>query len=253
MRSLKLTIAYDGTDYVGWQIQPDQPTVQGNLQQAWHQITGEVVNLSASGRTDAGVHALGQVAGVRTGCSLTPQQLQRGLNAQLPADISVLDVEPAADDFHATRDAIRKRYRYQLDNGQYADVFLRRFAWHVPQRLDAVLMHEAGQALVGRHDFTSFASAGSPRTSNVRQITQLCVAAHAGRLIHVEVEGDGFLYNMVRAIVGTLVDVGRGLRNPEYVRDVLAARDRGLAGRTAPPHGLALVSVEYGHSATQGA
>ena len=242
MRCFKLTIAYDGTAYAGWQIQPNQPTVQGTLEQAWQEITGESVSVSASGRTDAGVHALGQVVGVSTATTLSHSQLQRALNALLPDDISVLSVESAALDFHATRDAQRKRYRYQIDNAEYADVFLRRFAWHVPQQLDPDVMHTAGQALVGQHDFTSFASAGSPRTSNVREITQLEVGlvTGKGRLIRVEVEGDGFLYNMVRAIVGSLVDVGRRL-----------PQDRSCAGRTAPPHGLALLRVDYGPTETR--
>ncbi len=248
VRWLKLTVAYDGTAYAGWQIQPDQPTVQGALQMAWQQLTQERVSLTAAGRTDAGVHALGQAVGVSTASRLTNDDLQRGLNALLPEDVVVLAVENAPDKFHATYDAVSKRYRYQIHNSRTRSVFERRYTWHVPHPLDVGAMHRAGQALVGRHDFSSFESAGSERPDPVRTITQLAVVRGTGNLVErvtIDIAGDGFLYNMVRAIVGTLLEVGRGTRDVNWPAQVLAARDRRRAGQTAPPHGLFLVSVNY--------
>jgi tRNA pseudouridine38-40 synthase len=255
-RWLKLTVAYDGTAYAGWQIQPDLPTVQGTLEAAWQEITQQEVRVSAAGRTDAGVHALGQVAGLSTDSRLSNSELQRGLNAVLPDDVAVVRLEDAREGFHATHDAQTKTYRYQIHNGRTPDVFNRCYTWHYPQPLDAAAMHRAGQSLVGRHDFSSFESAGSERPDSIRTITELTVT-RGGWLgssvssppdcdsISIEVTGDGFLYNMVRAIVGTLVEVGKGARDVSWPADVLAARDRRQAGQTAPPHGLFLVSVQY--------
>ena len=248
MRFLKLTVAYDGGAYAGWQVQPHETTVQAVVEAAWREITGESVRVTAAGRTDAGVHALGQVVGVVTNTPLKNGELCRGLNAKLPEDVAVLAVETAPRNFHATRDAIGKHYRYQIHNGRIPAVFDRRTTWHFPQPLDAAAMHAAGQLLVGKHDFSSFASAGSDRNDTVRTVTRLSVSNGSGALaerITVDIEGDGFLYNMVRAIVGTLVQVGRGTQSPRWVADVLAARDRSQAGQTAPPHGLFLVRVEY--------
>jgi tRNA pseudouridine38-40 synthase len=277
-RWLKLTVAYDGGGYAGWQIQPEEPTVQGALQAAWREITQEDARLTAAGRTDAGVHALGQVVGLSTDSRLSNSELQRGLNAVLPEDVAVLAVEDAREGFHATHDAQGKRYRYRIHNGRTPDVFERRYSWHYPQPLDAERMHRAGQALVGRHDFASFESAGSERPDTVRTITELSVVREGGvieggdcwegeapaepstslasrlsgsfalpndDLITIDVSGDGFLYNMVRAIVGTLVEVGKGARDATWPAEVLAARDRRQAGQTVPPHGLFLVNVQY--------
>ena len=275
-RWLKLTVAYDGTAYAGWQIQPTEPTVQGVVEAAWRKITQEEVRVSAAGRTDAGVHALGQVVGLSTDSRLSNADLQRGLNAVLPNDVAIVQLEDAREGFHATHDAQGKTYRYQIHNGRTPAVFDRRYAWHYPQPLDAAAMHRAGQALVGRHDFSSFESAGSERPDSVRTITELSVTRDGwlgssvssppvvslaegsaeprpqppGALpdfdrISIQVTGDGFLYNMVRAIVGTLVEVGKGARDVSWPADVLAARDRRQAGQTAPPHGLFLVSVRY--------
>jgi tRNA pseudouridine38-40 synthase len=271
-RWLKLTISYDGRAYAGWQIQPHKPTVQGVFQATWQKLTQETVNVTAAGRTDAGVHALGQVVGVSTGTRLTNDDLLRGLNALLPDDIAVVAVEDAPARFHATYDAVGKRYRYIIHNGRAPSVFDRHYAWHYPHRLDAVAMHEAGQALVGRHDFSSFETAGSERPDSIRTIHELTVECHVAEFLRnsnlavsdfgelsraeklpcvpteritIEVAGDGFLYNMVRTIVGTLVEVGAGKRDIKWPAEVLAARDRRAAGQTAPPHGLFLVSVDY--------
>jgi tRNA pseudouridine38-40 synthase len=263
-RWLKLTVAYDGRAYAGWQVQPDKPTVQGTFQATWQKLTLETVNVTAAGRTDAGVHALGQVVGVFTGTRLSNAELLRGLNALLPEDIAVVALEDARENFHATYDAVGKRYRYVIHNARTPSVFDRYYAWHNPHPLDAAAMHLAAQRLVGRHDFSAFETAGSERPHSVRTIHELTVgreivvaslrdAAVSERphfmgspnLITIEVAGDGFLYNMVRTIVGTLVEVGRGNRDTNWPAEVLATRNRRRAGQTAPPQGLFLVSVDY--------
>lgn len=247
-RWLKLTVSYDGTDYAGWQIQPDKPTVQGVFETTWHSLTQESVRVTAAGRTDAGVHALGQVVGVTTQTHLSNDDLQRGLNALLPEDVAVLAVQNAREGFHATHDALVKRYRYHIHNDRWRSVFDRRYTWHVPYSLDATAMHEAAQGLVGRHDFSSFESAGSERSDSIRTVLELRVARGTGALanrITIDIAGDGFLYNMVRAIVGTLVEVGRGKRDIGWPTQVLAAHDRSAAGQTAPPQGLFLLGVDY--------
>jgi tRNA pseudouridine38-40 synthase len=264
-RWLKLTLAYDGGAYAGWQVQPDKPTVQGTFEATWQKLTQEPAHVTAAGRTDAGVHSLGQVIGVATQSRLTNEGLHRGLNALLPDDIAVVAIDDAPDGFHATYAATGKRYCYHIHNARSPSVFDRRYAWHYPHPLDARAMDEAGRALVGKHDFSSFESAGSERPDSIRTITGLTVArwghvdeslrdsksAVAERLhqvadrITIDVAGDGFLYNMVRTIVGTLVEVGAGKRDVTWPAEVLAARDRRQAGQTAPPHGLFLVSVDY--------
>ncbi len=252
MRNIKLTIAYDGTDYAGWQVQPDRPTVQAAMEAAVEKVSGEWTRTIASGRTDAGVHALGQVVGFRTESQLPVDVLRRALDAELPDDISVLDAAEAPTDFHPIRDAVRKRYRYVIHDGPVQDVFRRRYCWHYRHgRLDVEAMSRAAQSLLGKHDFSSFETAGAPRETSVRTISDLVVkrtendgAGQGGRIV-VEVEADGFLYNMVRAIVGTLVEVGRGARAEGWVAEVVQAADRSAAGPTAPPQGLVLVNVDY--------
>lgn len=241
----KLTIAYDGTDFVGWQVQPDKRTVQGEVERAWREITSETVRVTASGRTDAGVHALGQVVGVETASELPPERLLRALNARLPDDVVVTAAEAAPANFHATHDALRKTYRYQIHNSRLRPLLDRRCVWHFPAgELDVDRMRGGAAALVGRHDFVSFETTGSERSTTVRTITRAEIT-QSGERIDIQVTGDGFLYNMVRAIAGTLVEVGRGAKPPEWVAEVIAARDRKAAGPTAPALGLMLVRVEY--------
>ena len=248
MRSLKLTLCYDGTNYAGWQVQADAPTIQAALELAWQKVTGETIRITASGRTDAGVHALGQVASLQTESSLENDVLRRALSANLKEDIGVLAVEDAPDGFHAIRDARGKRYRYQIHNGESPDVLQRHLTWHVPTRLDVEAMRRAAVALVGTHDFSSFESAGAERATSVRTVTDLTVRSGSHELrdrITIEVAADGFLYNMVRAIVGTLVEVGRGAQDESWPAEVLKRCDRCQAGPTAPPQGLLLVCVDY--------
>jgi tRNA pseudouridine38-40 synthase len=245
MRNIKLTLSYDGTDYHGWQRQPGLRTVQGVLEDALMQLTGARPTTNASGRTDAGVHALGQVANFLTVCPLSTATFVRALNAILPHDVRVFTAEERPEAFHATLDTKSKVYRYEIDNGTIADVFQLRYRWHVRQALDATAMARAGQFLEGRHDFRSFETEWPNRTSSVRTIFNLAVE-RSGAVVTIEVEADGFLYNMVRSIAGTLVLVGTGKRAEAWVGEVLAGESRMLAGPTAPAKGLFLVKVDYG-------
>jgi tRNA pseudouridine38-40 synthase len=250
MRTLRLTLAYDGTAYAGWQVQPGRGTVQETLEAAIRKVTGQTVRVLASSRTDAGVHALGQVVAWQTPSELPADVLCRALNAELPQDVAVLEVAEAAGGFHPIRDAVRKRYRYVIHDAPVRDVFGRQYCWHYQQgRLDAQAMARAAQGLMGTHDFRSFQSSGAPRESTVRTIFEIGIRRGRGEtqdLISLEVEADGFLYRMVRAIVGTLVEVGRGARPESWPAEVLQAADRSAAGPTAPPQGLFLVGVDYG-------
>jgi tRNA pseudouridine38-40 synthase len=246
MRTFKLILAYDGTKFSGWQAQPGRRTVQGVLRNAWREITGESVRMTATSRTDAGVHALGQVVGIESASALTAERLLGGINAKLPDDVVLRSVEQVRDGFHATHDAVSKRYRYQLHNDRRRPLLDRHVVWHIRQPLDIAAMQRAGQLLVGKHDFASFQSTGSPRDSTVRTITAIEIGPTGTETpcrVTIEVTGDGFLYNMVRNIVGTLIDVGVGRRREAWITEVLAARDRQAAGQTAPPQGLMLVEV----------
>lgn len=244
MRNIKLVLSYDGTEFSGWQRQPDRRTVQQVLEEAIGRLTGVVPTTTASGRTDAGVHALGQVVHFLTASGLPPSTFVKALNAMLPPDVRVREATEMPQAFHATLDARAKLYRYVIDNGRVADPFQRRHAWHVFRPLDAAVMHRAAQALRGRHDFHSFETNWPNRMSSVRTITHAAVN-RAGDFVWVDVEADGFLYNMVRSITGTLVEVGKGKWPETKVAEVLAAEDRREAGPTAPPQGLFLVRVRY--------
>ena len=250
MRTLKLTLSYDGTRLVGWQRQTAGDSVQGVLEDALARFEGGPVTVHGAGRTDAGVHALGQVASVEVTFGHDAATLARALNAQLPEDVRVLAVEDAAPGFHARFDARSKTYRYCIRNGPVASPFERAFVWHVPQPLDLEAMRQSASRLLGRHDFSAFRSIGTEvpdavRTLHASAIVETAGAGDSGRLLTYEVTGDGFLRHMVRAIVGTLVEVGRGWRDPAQMDALLQSRDRARAGATAPPHGLFLVRVVY--------
>ncbi|MER3416830.1 MAG: tRNA pseudouridine(38-40) synthase TruA [Gemmataceae bacterium] len=244
MRNVKLVISYDGTDFSGWQTQPGKRTVQETLEQAIASVTGEKVVCNASGRTDAGVHAIGQVVNFHTRSALPTTTLLRALNARLPEDIVVRHVADVAEDFDACRHARSKRYRYIFHDGPLRDVFFRRYAWHVWCRLDVGAMQQGAQVLLGTHDFRSFETDWPNRVSSVRTITDL-VLTRRGDTVWLELEADGFLYNMARAIAGTLFQVGRGYWPAEEVPRIVAARDRRRAGPTAPARGLYLLCVRY--------
>jgi tRNA pseudouridine38-40 synthase len=249
MRTIKLTLAYDGTDYAGWQVQQGRRTVQGVLEETLRKITRETVRVTGSSRTDAGVHALGQVAAFRTNSHLEPAVFRRALNALLPRDVAVLEAAEVAEGFDPIGQAVRKRYRYVIHDGPVRNVFHRHYCWKHPQPLDAEAMDRAATALRGKHDFASFENRGSQRLSTIRTILDIRVQRGWGDQrdqVTIEVEADGFLYNMVRNIVGTLVEVGRGAKPVEWVAEVLRSADRRLAGPTAPPQGLFLMWIEYG-------
>lgn len=249
MRTLKLTLAYDGTAYAGWQLQPGKVTLQGALEETLLRITGQPTRVAASGRTDAGVHALAQVISFQTASELSLGVLQGALNAELPRDMAALALSEAPANFHARRDAVRKRYRYVIYNHQWADVFRRHYSWHYYRRnLDAPAMDRAAKALLGTHDFRSFESRSPQRATTVRTIYDIFAARGNGpdtHLVTIEVEADGFLYNMVRSITGTLVEVGRGEKAESWPAEVVLARDRRAAGMKVPPQGLFLVNVQY--------
>jgi tRNA pseudouridine38-40 synthase len=244
MRNIKLLLSYDGTDFSGWQRQRDRRTVQQVLEEAIGRLTGVVPATNASGRTDAGVHALGQVVHFLTVSRHAPEVFVKALNATLPPDVRVKEAWEMPQSFHATLDAQAKLYRYVIDNGAIADPFQTRYSWHVYQSLDIAAMHSAAQSLRGRHDFHSFETHWPNRTSSVRTIAHIAVN-RMNDAIWIDVEADGFLYNMVRSIAGTLVEVGKGKWPEAQVAEVLAAEDRRVAGPTAPPQGLFLVRVRY--------
>jgi tRNA pseudouridine38-40 synthase len=245
MRNLKLTVQYDGTDFNGWQTQPGQRTVQETLEQAIARLTGEPrVRVNASGRTDAGVHAVGQVANFHTEATHAADIVLRAVNAHLPHDIVIREAVEVPPSFDANRDAIRKLYRYVIHDGPVPDPFLRRFAHHCRYHLDAAAMARAAVALRGRHDFHSFETDWPNRATSVRTITHIAVNRFGDRL-WLDVEADGFLYNMVRSIAGTLMNVGRGYWPESQVAAILKAEDRTRAGPTAPANGLFLMRVTY--------
>jgi tRNA pseudouridine38-40 synthase len=254
MRILKLTLSYDGTRLVGWQRQAEGESVQGVLEAALTRFEGRPVTVHGAGRTDAGVHALGQVASVEVTFAHDTTTLARALNAHLPEDVRVLSVHDAPPGFHARFDARSKTYRFCIRNGPVASPFERPFVWHVPQPLDVEAMRQAASRLLGRHDFSAFRSLGTDVPDSVRTLHASAVVETAGavpwlgdggRLLTYEVTGDGFLRHMVRAIVGTLVEVGRGWRDPAQMDALLQSGDRARAGATAPAHGLFLVRVDY--------
>ena len=260
MRNIRLTLAYDGTNYVGWQVQPNGPSIQAAVEQAIFQLTGETVRLIAAGRTDAGVHALGQVANFTTGTAIPCAKLQTGLQNFLADDVVIRDVSEVDADFHATYSAQWKRYRYVIFNNRESDPFIQKYAWQYAAALDAAAMHDAAQVLLGTHDFRCFESHFPNKATSVRTVieskVERCdgwplwsrgdspVTAH-GEFIRLDIAADGFLYNMVRAIVGTLLKVGRHQWTAADVRRIIDAGDRSQAGETAPARGLYLVHVEY--------
>ncbi len=248
MRNLKLTIAYDGTDFCGWQIQPGRSSIQGEIAAAVERACGERVLPQGSGRTDAGVHALAQVANLALAAPVPPDNLRFALNNTLPPAIRILRVEEAAADFHARKSAVSKTYRYRISRASITSPFLARYVWHHPYPLNEHAMAAAAAMVVGKHDFTSFAAAdlekGREEGSRVRTVFTSAWRREGDELIY-EISGAGFLHHMVRNLVGSFILVGKGTTTWFRIREILRARDRSLAGPTAPPQGLALVSVEY--------
>jgi tRNA pseudouridine38-40 synthase len=248
MPSFRITVAYDGGPFVGWQRQAEGTSIQGLIEEALGELDGREVSVAGAGRTDAGVHAFAQVASFTLVRDITPDVVVRSLNGKLPPEIRVRAAEEVPASFHARFDATSKRYRYRLWNADVLNPFERAYVWHVPGELDVAAMSQAARFVEGRHDFAAFQTVGGAGGPTVRVVTLSTITSGDDGLVTYEVEGDGFLRHMVRAIVGTLVDVGRGRRGPEWMRDLIASRDRSQAGRTAPANGLFLVCVGYGGS-----
>ncbi len=247
MRTLKITLEYDGTNYVGWQRQTSGASVQGLLEEALARIEGSRVVVHGAGRTDAGVHALAQVATFTLAASITPRALTRALNAVLPADVRVLSAQEVDASFHARFSAVGKVYEYRIVNAPIVSPFLFRYVWHVGQPLDTAAMREGATLLVGAHDFAAFQGSRATVTSTTRVVWSIDWEGGGGheQPLVMRIHGDGFLRHMVRNIAGTLVDVGAGRLAPSGVAAILASRDRVQAGPTAPPSGLFLVRVDY--------
>ncbi|MEW6439464.1 MAG: tRNA pseudouridine(38-40) synthase TruA [bacterium] len=249
MRKLRLELEYEGTRYHGWQLQPAAPTIQQVLEETLQKILGESCRVLGAGRTDAGVHALGQVAHFATTRSLDAKSLQKALNSLLPADISIKDAQDVPESFHARRSALNKRYEYWIWDDSRSSVLHHRFCWHVRVPLDREGMRRAARHLTGEHDFSSFQGAGcESEGSPVRHVRLVEVECAKAPLIRISVEGSSFLRHMVRVMTGTLAEVGLGRMDEKDIPGILAARDRRLAGRTAPAKGLFLMWVDYGEA-----
>ncbi len=250
MRNLKLILSYDGSDFAGWQVQPGAATVQGTLASAIGRVTGEKVLPQGSGRTDAGVHALAQVVTFVTESSVPTANFVKALNDILPASVRVLEVEEAATDFHARKSARAKTYQYRICRAAICSPFLARYVWHYPFPLDEKAMAETAGQVEGEHDFTSFAAMDPERgrdgapASNLRRIFSSSWERQGDEFVYT-VKGSGFLHHMVRNLVGTFILVGKGTLRAEDVTRILGARNRSVAGATAPACGLYLVKVEY--------
>lgn len=251
MKKIKVTIEYDGSAYSGWQYQTNGVSIQEIFEKALHKITKAKTSVSASGRTDSGVHAEAQVAHFSTNSKMTGLQLLRALNSILPGDIVVKQVEEVPVEFDARYWAVRKIYRYTILNRDYPSALHRGRVWFIPHSLDLAAMKRAGKYLLGEHDFSAFRASNSNSKNAVRKLFRLDFKKDQD-FIHMTFEGSGFLKYMVRNIVGTLVKVGQGQMRAKQVQDVLNSRDRKQAGPTAPPHGLCLVKVIYGDGENRG-
>ncbi len=263
MRNIKLTLEYDGTNYCGWQVQNDRQrtetreqkpenrirfkkrAIQEVIEKALQRILQEKIKIIASGRTDSGVHASAQVANFRTKSKIPPQNIRRALNTYLPDDIAVINIEEIPLKFHSRFDARSKAYRYTILNRENPSALCRDFACHIRRKLDFNLMKRESRCLVGKHNFKSFQAQDKKEMASVRTIKRLRLS-RSGDFINIEIEADGFLYNMVRNIIGTLVEIGRGRIKKGELKKILSAKNRKLAGPTAPAKGLCLIEVNYG-------
>ena len=243
-QNYKLTVAYDGTRFFGWERQPDVDTIQGKLESVLSELTGEAVEVIGAGRTDAGVHARAMVANVVLDVPQSPEEIRDYLNRYLPDAIAVREVKPCSERFHARYNALGKTYRYTCFVGPVKPVFDRRYVTVLEYQPDVERMRRAAEYLQGEHDFASFCGNPRMKKSTVRTVDAILIERRRDRVIFT-FHGNGFLQNMVRILVGTLLEVGRGYWEPEYVQTILEARDRRLAGPTAPPEGLCLMKVDY--------
>ena len=244
MRNIKLTIEYDGRDFNGWQKQPDKLNIQGTIENAIKAITGEEVELNASGRTDAGVHAYGQVANFKTNSTLPIEKFPIAINSKLKKSIIIKNAEEVDERFHSRLTCKRKTYRYVINNSTVGTAIYRNLEYHVAMKLDVTKMQEAAKHFEGEHDFKAFKASGTSSKSSVRTIYEAKIYK-IDEKIFIELTGNGFLYNMVRIIAGTLVEVGCSKILPEQIPQIIELRKRENAGKTLPAHGLYLVNVEY--------
>ena len=244
MRNIKLTIEYDGKDFNGWQKQPNKLNIQGEIERAIKDITGEEVDLIASGRTDAGVHALGQVANFKTNSNIPVEKIPIALNTKLKRSIRILAAEEVDERFHSRYNCKKKTYRYVINNSVNGTAIYRNLEYNFSQELNVEKMNEAVKCFIGEHDFKGFKASGTSSKSSVRIIYDAKVYRDGDR-VNIELTGNGFLYNMVRIIAGTLIDVGIGKILPEQITNIINSKERTMAGKTLPPNGLYLVKVEY--------
>ena len=245
MRNIKMIVCYDGSSFKGFQrLKDNDNTIQGKIEDVLSKLTGEKIEIIGSGRTDMGVHAIGQVINFKTNCKEPLSKIQNYLYKYLPESIVVKEIEEVNDRFHSRYNAKSKIYLYKIDNNKYHDPFNRKYSYHVDKKLDLDLMKEGAKYLLGEHDFSSFASSRSKKKSHVRTIESIDIVKN-NDLIEISIKGNGFLYNMVRIMVGTLVEVGLGKIKPSYIKEILEFKDRTKAGETAPAKGLFLYKVFY--------
>ena len=244
MRNIKLTIEYDGKDFKGWQKQPNKLNIQGEIEKAIENITGEKVELIASGRTDAGVHAMGQVANFKTNSNMPIEKIPIAINSQVKNSIRIQNAEEVDENFHSRFNCKKKTYRYIIDNSKYGSAIYRNISYHMPIKLNVEEMKKAIKYFEGEHDFKAFKSSGTSSKSSVRTIYKADIITE-GDNIAINLIGNGFLYNMVRIIAGTLVDVGLGKIKADDIPAIIESKDRTRAGKTLPPHGLMLLNVVY--------
>lgn len=244
MRNIKLTIEYDGKKFGGWQKQPNKLNIQGEIEKAIEEITGEKIDLNASGRTDAGVHSLGQVANFKTNSKIEIEKIPIAINSKLKQSIRIIKAEEVEENFHARYSCKGKKYRYIINNSKYGSAIYRDLEYHMPIKLNVEAMQKGIKYFEGEHDFKGFKASGTSSKSSVRTIYNAKVIQEGERII-IELEGNGFLYNMVRIISGTMVDVGLGKIKPEEIPEIIKSKERSRAGKTLPPQGLYLVEVYY--------
>ena len=244
MRNIRLTIEYDGKDFGGWQKQPNKLNIQGEIERAIENITGEKVDLIASGRTDAGVHAFAQIANFKTNSDMDIEKIPIAINSQVKKSIRIQNAEEVDLSFHSRYNCKKKTYRYIINNSKYGTAIYRNLSYHVPTKLDIDAMKKAIKYFEGEHDFKAFKSSGTSGKSSVRTIYNADILTE-GPNVAIDLTGNGFLYNMVRIIAGTMVDVGLGKIKPEEIPEIIESKDRTKAGKTLPPYGLVLVKVEY--------
>ena len=245
MRTIKLLLEYDGANYQGWQVQPRGPTIQGILEEKLSLLAKEPIQLIGSGRTDSGVHALGQVAHFKTQSQMDVDSMQRALNGLLSPDIVIRKIEEVEEGFHARRHSKSKVYEYRILNRSLRSAFHRGYVWHIPQKLNLMEMRKATKSLIGEHDFSAFRTVGSSTRTTVRRVLRAEWKRGRDGLIRFEIEANGFLKQMVRSIIGTLVEIGKGRMKATEIRKILNSRERKEAGPTAPAQGLFLKEVKY--------